>query len=230
MSDDHMQDDDLKRAYAALRARRHAHSSDDRPDVDAIGAALSGDLSSDERERVLDAALRSGAADDVAMLHALTSAVRAAHSETTAQQAVRWRASRWVPIAAAATLMVMVGASFWLRDVTDPDDDALDIRFRDGRDISVSLIAPAMRTDTVNAFTTFIWHAVPDAGSYEFELFDAGGSVLFTQTVADTTATLPTDMTAETRARAAAWWITTTLPDGRRLRSELRLLRPAVQP
>ncbi len=231
-----MADDELRRAYAALRAQRGAQPGDDRPDGETLRAALAGELPPDERERVLDVALRSGAADDMALLHTFTSAAQAtARSAGSDRAGARWRTSRWTPIAAAAAVCLMAGGSFWLRGAwsdagAGTNDDTSAGRFRDARTVSVSLIAPASSGVVTDTSMRFIWHAVSGATSYDIEVFDTDGTLLFTRTVTDTVAPLPPDLDAAARARIGAWWITTTLPDGRRLRSELRLLRAPAQP
>lgn len=239
-----MNDDELRRAYAALRrqraAQRHAPDAPPGPHPDALWSAVAGDLEPGERVRILDEALRSGAGDDLALVHSLHTAARAA-SPTAASTTVRRRGvGRWWPVAAAAALAASVSVPL-LRSEARVGEAAADAaraittdtttsaRFRGATASGPALVAPAPSAPPHDT-TAFVWHTVAHAMRYELELLDDAGRTVARVTTTDTTARLPVDLTVSERARVNGWWVTVTLPDGRTGRSELRLLSPPAGP
>jgi hypothetical protein len=221
-----MHDDELKQAWAALQAqRRAANVSSGTPSPEAIDAALDGSLSSDERERVLDATLAQGRSDELRLLHTMRQA--AAESTRTTAAVRAW--PRWWPTAAAAALVLAIGVPTWQSQRARTAGTADSATFRSGVPDDVQLIAPASGTAWPSASGDTLrvsWHAVPTATSYQVDLLDAGGQVMATQSFKGDTTALLSAPDAGPDGAPAGWWVSASLADGRRVRSELRLLEP----
>ena len=219
-----MNEDELRRSYAALRRERAQRPVSERPSAETIRQALDGELSDAARETVLDQALASGASAELAMLQAAQGAARVAsrvesrvESPSTAPTTTR----RWWPFAAAAALVLAVGVPIATRAPNDPDP----LRFRSGANAATAqLMTPASGAVLV-ANQRFVWSAVPRATRYTLELLDANGATVAEMVTMDTTAALTASIAEADRARITGWWVTATTLDGRRARSELRLTR-----
>ena len=215
-----MNEDELRRSYAALRRERAQRPVSERPSAETIRQALDGELSDAARETVLDQALASGASAELAMLQAAQGAARVesrVESPSTAPTTTR----RWWPFAAAAALVLAVGVPIATRAPNDPDP----LRFRSGANAATAqLMTPASGAVLV-ANQRFVWSAVPHATRYTLELLDANGATVAEMVTMDTTAALTASIAEADRARITGWWVTATTLDGRRARSELRLTR-----
>lgn len=224
-----MNDDELRRQYAALRRARAQRPASERPDAELIGKALNGELPEDECEVVLDRALTTGASADLALLQAVQSAsvgaFKDASATTTTRSIATRRASRWWPLAAAAVLVIAVGVPIARRQpLSDATGDAT-TRYRAAESTAVpELIAPAGGA-VLSARQRFVWTAVPGATSYSLELLDARGQAVAETSTKDTTTLLSASVSASMRGRITGWWVTAVAVDGRRQRSELRLTR-----
>ena len=215
-----MNEDELRRSYAALRRERAQRPVSERPSAETIRQALDGELSDAARETVLDQALASGASAELAMLQAAQGAARVA-SRVESRSASPTTTRRWWPVAAAAALVLAVGVPIATRAPNDPDP----LRFRSGANAATAqLMTPASGAVLV-ANQRFVWSAVPRATRYTLELLDANGATVAEMVTMDTTAALTASIAEADRARITGWWVTATTLDGRRARSELRLTR-----
>ncbi len=210
------------------------------PEPADIAAVLNGTLSEDDMVRDLDRALLRGAADDVAMLHALR---RAAHDTmqtgNKATPSGERRADlrtpgapgkagadtqppkRWWIMPLAATLLLAVGIPVWNSRQSEADSRAPQTR---GAASSVPLpVAPAEGARVALDTLRLIWRPVPSAVSYMVEVMDADGQRLVSVVTAETTA-LVTIASESERQRVAGWWVTARMADGQAIRSELRSL------
>jgi hypothetical protein len=91
---------------------------------------------------------------------------------------------RWIPLAAAAALLLAVGVA-----TLRPRQEPVGSTMRDGAALPVA-VAPAGEVE-VSSARTFIWRAVPTATHYDFALLDAAGTPIHTAETNDTTYTLP---------------------------------------
>ena len=215
-----MNEDELRRSYAALRRERAQRPVSERPSAETIRQALDGELSDAARETVLDQALASGASAELAMLQAAQGAARVA-SRVESRSASPTTTRRWWPVAAAAALVLAVGVPIATRAPNDSDP----LRFRSGANAATAqLMTPASGAVLV-ANQRFVWSAVPHATRYTLELLDANGATVAEMVTMDTTAALTASIAEADRARITGWWVTATTLDGRRARSELRLTR-----
>lgn len=243
--------DEIVRAWAALRAQRAAardamraaaqdgehpewsQRASDNVDVDQLRAALTGELDAESREAALDAALRGGAYDDIALLHAAThaaheaSAVTAATSATAAHAPRRARRRiRWVGPTSIVALAAVLVVAIWLpRRIAVQKVPVADVR--GGASASVELILPVANAPLRDTLQ-FSWHAVRGATRYDFELLDASGAVIQQVTTTDTTMLVAM---RDAAASPSAWWVRATRSDGTRVQGSLRLLAArAAQP
>lgn len=221
-----MTDDELRKSYGALREYRRASRTESetspRPEPEAIWSALAGELEPGERVRILDEALRAGAGEEVALAYSLQSAAVAVTSIKTRRTPLS--VHRWWPIAAAAALVAMVGVT-QLRssDGTGETSTGDAVRYRDANLGAPVLLAPAEDTPLV-ADAMFIWHPIPDARDYALEAIDAEGRIVARVITADSTAVLPSSLSADERQSISGWWVLATTRDGAQRRSDLRLV------
>lgn len=230
-----MTEDELRRAYSALRRRQQepaTGASTTRPSPEALASALSGELEPGERVRILDSALSAGAADEVALVHALRTAALSAtghtQSPSTTRRGVLGR--RWPILAAAAVVAAVIVPLAQNSTGSRSASREESIRFRDGAQVApLQLVAPAGGAP-LPADGRFTWHSLPGAQRYLFEALDSNGSTVTSLTTADSLAVLSDSVSADARARIAGWWVIATLSTGAVLRSELRLVAAPQRP
>lgn len=227
-------DADLQRAYAALRAQRAAQPGGIRPTPEELAGALDGTLPTDQREVVLDHALATGAADDLALLHAARTAAAATNAplrleSTTTATPPRRRWLRWAtPLAAAALVLVVVGIQDRRHDTSPDTGDT--VRSIAAGDAAPALLMPAAEA-TLEDPVTFAWAPAAGAVRYLLEVTDDAGAILLRRESADTAILVRrSDPDAPDLAKASGWWVTAHYQDGTTRRSPLRLLVPAHEP
>lgn len=230
-----MTEEELRRAYDALRHRRREESSDGRdsrrPAPEAIWAAVAGHDEPGERVRILDDALHSGASDEIAFAQSMHAAALDAATANTATPSKTFRLQRWGWLAAAAAVLIVAGVPLWQRTrMAATEVGANATRYRDGSaTVGVSLVTPKS-DEAVPADGRFVWRALRQARSYRFEAIDATGNTVTSVTSLDTTVALPTDITSADRKRIAGWWVTATMEDGSLRRSDLAIIRSPLLP
>jgi len=122
-------------------------------------------------------------------------------------------------LAVAATLLVAVGLG--LRDRGRVPGDVGDISR--GAGDGVTLVAPA--TEIANgAPLVFVWHPDPGANRYLLEVLAADGSVVVSESTADTTLTLR-DATRLAPGADYSWWVRSVGDGGAQRASSVRPLR-----
>lgn len=244
-------DDELRAAWQLLRGGASSSQAAGPVSADAvvpqpppepadIAAVLNGTLSEDDMVRDLDRALMRGAADEVAMLHALRSAahdtLQSGNKATpSAERRTDLRTpgasgkagagvpstNRWWILPLAAALMLAVGIPVWNSRQSPATGEAAQTR---GAASNVPLpVAPAVGAQVTLDTLRLTWHPVPSAASYMAEVMDADGQRVVSVATADTTA-LVTIASASDRQRVAGWWVTARMADGQTTRSELRSL------
>ncbi len=219
-----MTDDELKRAYAALRRQRQARVASPAPLPEQLQGLVSGTLSQEERESLLEQTLESGAVDELALLHSAARsdfAERSSAARSGNLSMTNWRRFWPVSAAAAAVLVVAVGAPR-LRlgtAVLAP----IEYRAENGA------AGPRLLNPAVDAFASngqrFVWNALPDAAHYQLELVDANGRAVISLRTTDTTVSLPDTLPVSRLATAEGWWVVASSTGGVQWRSELRLFR-----
>ena len=183
------------------------------PVPDALLAALRGEGPEPERLAVLDHALAcADCKPELALLHAV--GTDAATSLARHRQAA-WR--RWVPLAAAAVVVVAAGiggARWWL-------DRGADTTTRSGDDGQLDLISPRANEAVSSGPIAFLWHRTPGTLRYTIEVLAADGTTVFT---ASTTDTVLTAQIGPLSGGGYRWWVRAHLDDGSERRSAPRLL------
>jgi hypothetical protein len=219
-----MNDDELARAYDALRRQRQARPTAAPPSLETVQSLVDGSTPASDREALIEQLLHSGASDELALLHGVAPTVPA--TVRPAAVSPRRTLTTWWPTAVAATLVVAVGIPVALRGRGDPAEP----RYREGAAASTpTLIAPV--GDMPGSLAQpFVWHRVTNAEQYTLELVDAEGQVLATVTTADTSAAMPATADPQRTLRARGWWVGARFRDGRVVRSELRLFRVPTSP
>ncbi len=222
-----MRDDELTTAWAALEARRRVTRAPETPSAEDLVSALDGTLPTEERERVLDETFAHGRGDDLRLLHALREA--AASSVPAARGVAGGGARRWWPMAAAAMLVVAVGIPTMRARRSGAIASSEAAMYRSGETDDVELVSPASGVSWPAASTDSLrvtWRAVATAVDYRVELLDAAGKVVAARVVTGDTTTrigVPANVPVIV---PSGWWVQATLSNGRRVRSELRLLEP----
>jgi hypothetical protein len=212
MSEQHLDDDELRAAYRAWQLSRAA--SDERPadgalSPDALAALVEGSGDDEARIAALDAALASPAsAAELSLLLAARAAADAAvandapvvlnlertsHAPSGANDRAAPRTAHWwrrvLPVAAALTLVVSSSVIWW-----------------QGRDAGVTRSGSTLPAVPLigERDGVLVWQAVPEATSYRVEVLDTDGTSRFSATVPDTVAALPLGADA---ARWSSWWV-----------------------
>ena len=145
----------------------------------------------------------------------LRAVIAGAESEVVSRPA----RSRWA-LSLAAGLALFVGAGLVVRGMmqrstVDP--------FRESAEgLDVRLVSPASGTERA-ADLRFVWRSFPRALRYEFNLVTAGGRLIYTATLSDTTLTLP-DTARVSPDAPLRWWVEATTSEGVQTRSALRPL------
>lgn len=245
-------DDELRAAWQLLRDGKPDALAADPLKADAvvmqpppepadIAAALNGTLSDDDLVRELDRALLRGAADEVAMLHALRSAahdtlqsgqkstpstdkradLRTPPRDSGKTATSSQPASRLLVLPMAAALLLAVGIPVWNSRQRTAISDTAQTR---GATSTVPIpVAPEQGAGVTLDTLRLTWRPVPSAASYMAEVMDADGQRVVSVATADTTA-LVTIANISDRQRVAGWWVTARMADGQTTRSELRSL------
>lgn len=208
-------DEALREAYAPkLRDTSTGHGPRC-PSPDALLAAAKGEGPERERLQVLDRALQCAACRrELALLQAVS-------GSGTGQRAASARSSSWrrfVPLAAAASIVLAVGIVSLDRWRQRPDEEIM--RTGPGGAGEITLIAPASERHAAAKPVTFVWHSVPGAIQYTLEVDTNDGTVLFAARGADTVQTVPNLTAGERR-----WSVRAHMDDGSERRSVSRVLR-----
>lgn len=203
------EDEELRAAYATIATDATATHQPDCPSSEELLAAARGEGSRDVRLRVLDQALRCAACRrELALLHAVSGV---SEKERSALRLHAWR--RWVPLAAAAVLVLSVGLLTFERS---PADNVVR-----GMGDDLALVAPEAGASHGAGPITLVWQRVPDALRYTVEVDAADGRVLYGTSTTDTVHLVP-DGTL--RVRETRWWVRAHMNDGSERRSNARTL------
>jgi hypothetical protein len=205
-------DEELRAAYAT-RAPDAAHSPNC-PSGEELLAAIRGTGPNVDRLRVLDRAMRCEACRrELALLRAVS---EPAAAQRPSVKPYAWR--RWAPLAAAASIVLVVGLIGIQRLFNGADNDVV----RAGGSGEPVLLAPASGSAVAPGPVTFIWRPLPSALRYTLEIAAADGTVLGSTPTADTTAIALLSAAPNAEHR---WWVRAHLDDGSERRSQTRLLR-----
>ncbi len=226
-----MSDEGLRQAYEqALAARGAPGARTECPAPDAILALVRREGDEEPRLSVLDHVMACPACrNEFELLRTIERAgEKAARGEAPAGSAagggaapgrvvghIAWR--RWVPLAAAAALVLVValgpGRRLW-------EPHAETVR---GGGAPFALVAPADAAAPSSGAVQFVWRSAPGAERYTLELLTSGGAMVLSRATADTTLALA--LPAALAPGDYRWWVSATAADGSVTRSDTRTLR-----
>ena len=199
-------DETLREAYARIIRERDASGRAGAVPVEQMQALLERRGSEEERVRTLDAIMRDPE------MRADYEILRAAYDAAPARAG-----SFPVPYVVAAALVVMVGASFWLRSHAPARDVVR------GPVPTVSLVAPGPTAQT-GAPLRFTWHRARDTRAYSLQVVDSDGNVAYSAITADTLATVP-DGVRLSPDKDYRWWVEAERSTGAPIKSAVQPLR-----
>jgi hypothetical protein len=207
-----------------LRERFHAAAGEaDRPaDCPAAGRiwdALHGGLSPEERRTIVDHTARCPAcaeawrlARDIGGTAPVAEQAEAGHAGVGPVHGVGWR--RWVPLAAAAALVVVVG--LLLRQGPIRDDQPP--QYRTGEELAIHSLLPD-GAPLPRSACLLRWSAGPEGARYDIEVATADLEVIVrARGLERAEFTVPADRLADLPPGAELLWrVEAMLPDGRRI-------------
>ena len=197
-----MRDDELRAAYADVVASRPLQR-EGCPAPEQLRALVERAGPEPDRRATLDHVMGCSACRREYDLMQSVAAGRAAD-----------RQRRLVPLAAAATVVLLFGGTIaFVALRARSEADALR-----GTTEPVELVNPrgAEGSRPVN----FIWRSQPEGAVYTLEVFTPAGDVVYTTETRDTAVALPPDLPLTT-GETYHWWVSVHTPDGRDARSSL---------
>jgi hypothetical protein len=196
----------MRDLYERVLAERAARGVSADVPVEDILAVVERRGSEEERAATLNRLLAT--AEGRRELDLVRAAVRASQPSRTNRLRV--------PMAIAAVLLLAVVVRSVLRDEAAVDP----MRGVDAGPIA--LHAPPESVTDLDS-TRFVWATLPAANTYELELLDDAGNLIWTQTLSDTSAVLP-DSVRLVSGRSYGWRVVAVTESGR-VASALRQLR-----
>jgi len=107
------------------------------------------------------------------------------------------RRPRWSLVALAAIVVLLVVLTIWRighPGVTSSTNAG-----------TLALVAPHP-DEVLYALPIFVWHAVPEAATYNLQVVDGNGGVVFATTTADTTVSVPQSLVLDSAVHFR-WWV-----------------------
>lgn len=186
----------MRALYGRLLAERSARGVREEVPVEELVAVVERRGSEEERARVLNRVLKT--VEGRRELDLVRAAVVAARPPA--------RRSYWMPMSIAAGLLIAVaGGTMLLRN--RPTDDVMR-----GTSSAIVLASPSEPvSDTLPVL--FAWRRVPTAHSYEIELVNDAGDLVFQRALTDTTVVLPRDVALKPGA-TYLWRVIARTPAG----------------
>jgi hypothetical protein len=209
---DHPGDEQLRQAFQALAENRSGECTPQ--DLDLIWRAVSGELPAPQRRELVDRVARDPAcAEAWRVARELWQAAEGAPELAVRNDRVRSWSPSW--LAAAAVVLLAVGAGLVIRFTSDPAGE-----LRDGGDVVVeSLVAP--ETTLPREAFALRWTGGPPGSRYQVRVTTEDLEVL--ASVADLTAAefvVPAERFATVRpGTRVLWQVDVALPDGQTVSS-----------
>jgi hypothetical protein len=193
-----VRDAELRELYAQVMARRATSNR-----VERIAP-----------EKLLDLVERQGPeAERLELLdHVMARADLAREFEllrSIAEAQPRERHRGIVPLAIAAGLVMVIGASVIVQQMSDRGPASDVVR---GPGDELILVSPHGEL-AAGVSVTFIWRAVEGAVVYELELLDSDGAILYAASTRDTTLALPAAISLDP-GEVYSWWVRAMQADG----------------
>lgn len=211
-----MNDDELRRAYAAYRSAPAASGDQvaERPSLEEMQRLIEGELGEDDREALLDRVLANPETTrELAMLQAVSQPVVAK---------ARWRATPVWAMAAAAVLAVALVPTLWRSRGVEQEPV-----FRSAEEQgTIRIVAPAEGVSLAPGLR-ITWRSTPDADGYVVELVSERGDAVAKINSRDTTLVLPDSISAERLRMTRGMMVVARLRDGGQRQSLLKLVPKA---
>jgi hypothetical protein len=210
-----MNDNELRRVYAASRSPGARATDGDRPSLEDMQGLVEGTLAQDKREALLGRVLSDPESTrELAML----SAVSQARPTRQRLQPVHW----WT-MAAAAVLVIAVGPVL----VRSRDAGREQVfRASGGESGTIEILVPHDVVSLTPGLRV-TWNASSDADGYTLELVSDRGDAIASIASRDTTLILPDSIPADRLREVAGMMVVARLRDGGQRQSRLRLTRRA---
>ena len=208
-----MNDDQLRRAYAAYRtsAARKTQDDSDRPSLEDMQQLLDGTLPHEQREPLLNRVLsHAESTRELAMLSAVFQASAPRRS---------WKPAHWWTMAAAAVLIVVVGPVLWRSGESGRDQV---YRATTPEHAELVIIAPRQGVPLTPGLRV-TWSSLPDADRYIVELVSDRGDAVASIASPDTSLLLPDSISLARLRSVSGFMVVARLRDGGQRQSLLRL-------
>ncbi len=211
-----MTDEALREAYQRALEARRVSSREPCVAPEAMVSLLRGEGAEEQRLEALDHVMGCGACrSEFELLRSMEQA--GAGTAERARPAVLQIPRRIaVPLALAASLILLVTVGQRLRspEGTDVERGSMD---------GVTLLGPPAEI-AAGTSPTFTWKPVPGAQSYELEVLDEKGAVVWGAKTTETSVTMsgPVLMVP---GKSYRWWVRTTTASGNQRASAVRSLR-----
>ena len=214
-----MNDDELRRAYAAYRtsAARETQDGSDRPSLEDMQQLLDGTLPYEQREPLLNRVLsHAESTRELAMLSAVSQASAPQRS---------WKPAHWWTMAAAAVIIVIVGPVLW-RSGEAGRDQVYRATTPEHADLVINtplvIIAPRQGVPLTPGLRV-TWSSLADADRYIVELVSDRGDAVASIASPDTSLLLPDSISLARLRSVSGFMVVARLRDGGQRQSLLRL-------
>jgi hypothetical protein len=209
-------DEALRTAYQQMLDARRVSGRARCVDPEAMLALLRREGSEEQRLETLDHVMSCGACSAEFELLRSVEQAGAGMAEPTRPAVPRIARRLAVPLALAASLLLVVTVGQKLRSPGGPDVER-------GSSDGVTLLEPPAEI-VAGVPPTFVWKPVPGTQSYELEVLDGKGAVVWSTKTSETSAT-PSDPGLLAPGNTYRWWVRATDPSGNQRASALRSLR-----
>jgi hypothetical protein len=213
-----MSDEALREAYQRALEARRGGGRERCPSPEAMLSLLRREGTEEQRLETLDHVMGCGACrPEFELLRAIEQAGAGSTTTAQARPAVLGIPRRFaVPLALAASLLIVVAVGQRLRSPEGPDVER-------GRMDGVTLLGPP--TEIAPGMpATFAWKPVPGAESYVLEVLDEKGQVVWGARTSQTSVTM-SDPLVTTPGRTYRWWVRAITASGPQRASAVRSLR-----
>ena len=209
-------DEALREAYLRTLAARRVSGREPCVAPERMLSLLRREGAEQQRLEALDHVMGCGACrSEFELLRSIEQA-GAATTERAAPAALRILPRFAVPLALAASLILMVTVGQRLRtpEGTDVERGTMD---------GVTLLGPPPEI-AAGTSPTFTWKPVPGAQSYELEVLDEKGGVVWAAKTSETSVTM-SDPLVMVPGKSYRWWVRATTAPGNQRASAVRSLR-----
>ena len=209
-------DEALRTAYQQMLDARRVSGRERCVDPEGMLALLRQEGSEEQRLETLDHVMSCGACSSEFELLRSVGQAGAGIADPTQLAVPRIARRLAVPLALAASLLFVITVGQKLRSPGGPEVER-------GTSDGVTLLDPPEEI-AAGAPPTFVWKPLPGTQSYELEVLDERGAVVWGTKTSETSATL-SDPGLLAPGKTYRWWVRATNASGNQRASALRSLR-----